>query len=233
MRIKKNNKIVTIWNKYWNNMLAVFIFLVVFSNQITHIFFEGADMGEIVWFCDSMSYLLAFALWMKNRFLITVVFLASVPAQFLWIVDFFLNIAGVGLGRTDWLFIDSNVWWTPYISTIMHGILIPSALYGVWKLGFVKKAIFGVYAIIIILLPITYFFTDPTINRNCVFYPCDLNFLEDRAEIITNSFYMTPAYLLKEIGLWIFYASIFYLLVIFFMSQVKKIKTSKELKTPN
>ena len=203
------------WDKHWHQVLAAIVFTVVIFNEITHIFFEGLDWGELLWFCDLMSFVLAAALWTKNRFLISTVFLASVPAQFMWIIDFFLNLAGSGLGRTDWMFEDSYVWWTPYISTIMHAILIPMSAYGIYRLGFAKRAILGVYFIVITLLPITYFFTDPTINRNCVFFPCDLNFVDDKAVISANPIYFSKLYLSQTILEWVFYTTSFWLAVLF------------------
>jgi len=199
-----------------HRILAIIVFLVVAFNEYTHIFFEGGDLGELLWFCDVMSFVLAVGLWFKNRFIITTVFLASVPAQFLWIVDYFLNLLGSGFGRTAWMFTDSYVWWTPYISTIMHGILIPVSFYSIYKYGFEKYAIFGVYFVIFSILPITFYFTDPTINRNCVFFPCDLNFVDDK-NIIQNhaGYYLTYKYLLKEIGSWLFYTTGFYVLFYF------------------
>ena len=197
--------------------------ITVFSNQLTHILWEEADFGELFWFCDFVSYILAFALFTKNRFLISTVLLASVPAQFLWIADFFMNLAGSGLGRTDWLFTDNDVWWTPWISTLMHGMIIPLSAWGVWKYGFDKRAIWGVYAIILFLLPATYFFTDPTINRNCVFFPCDLNFIDDKAYISAHTdYFMTWKYLLKEMLSWVFYSSSVYLVFRFFTDKYFK-----------
>ncbi len=199
-------------NLKWNQILAIFVFIVVLLNTLTHIFFEGFDWAELIWFCDLMSYILAYALWTKNRFVISTVFLASVPAQFMWIVDFFMQLSGSGMGRTAWMFEDSYVWWTPFISTVMHAILIPVSAYAIYKLGFVKKAILGVYFIIFTLLPISYFFTDPTINRNCVFYPCDLNFIDDKAVIEANPIYMSKAYLLQTITDWLIYGTAFWIL---------------------
>ncbi len=212
-------------NNNAHKILASFVFLIVSLNQIVHIFYEGFDAAEFLWFCDLMSFVLAYALWTKNKFLLSTVFLASVPAQFMWIVDFFLSLAGQGFGRTAWMFEDSYMWITPYISTIMHGILIPSALYGIYRFGFGKRAILGVYFIIITLLPITYFFTDPTINRNCVFFPCDLNFVEDREIISSNSLYMSKLYLLKAMFEWFIYTSAFYIATILSIKFYKKLLT--------
>ncbi len=198
-----------------HKILAVTVFFVVAANQLTHIFFEGLDFGELLWFCDLMSFVLAYALWTKNRFLLSTVFLSSVPAQFMWIVDFFMNLYGSGFGRTDWMFEESYVWWTPYLSTLMHAILIPFSAWGIFRYGFEKRAILGVYFIVLALLPATYFFTDPTINRNCVFFPCDLNFIDDANIIRSNDFYMSSAYLFKEMFTWLIYTSVFYVFVLF------------------
>ncbi len=210
-----------------NKVLASIVFFTVSFNQLVHVFYEGFDWAELLWFCDLMSFVLAYALWTKNRFLLSVVFLASVPAQFMWIVDFFMNLFGTGFGRTDWLFEDSYLWITPYISTIMHAILIPFSAWGIWKYGFSKRAILGVYFIIVTLLPITYFFSDPTINRNCVFFPCDLNFVDNKTVIVSNHAWMSGKYLLQVMGEWFFYTTVLYLIFLFFLQISRKIKFVK------
>ncbi len=193
--------------------LGLIVGLTVATNQTIHIAWEGADFGELLWFCDFISYVLATAFFTRNKFLMSVVLLASVPAQFLWIADFFMNIIGSGMGRTDWLFTDNYLWVTPWVSTFMHAIIIPFSAYGVFRLGFDKRSIWGVFAIILVLLPFTFWFTDPTINRNCVFFPCDLNFVDDRAYISAHAnYFMTYKYLLKEMLSWIFYSGATYFL---------------------
>ncbi len=218
-------KVKVFWGENWNIILGLIVLFFVSSNAFIHIFLEGQDWGELLWFCDVMSFILAFALFTKNKFLINTTFLASVPAQFMWIVDFFLELTVGGMGRTAWLFEDADTIFTPFISTVMHGILIPFSFYGIYKLGFVKRAIFGVYAIIVILLPVTYFFTDPTINRNCVFFPCDLNFVDDFKVINANAdFYMTTEYLVSEMALWFIYSTAFYIFVLICFMLYNKLK---------
>ncbi len=211
------NYLKSVWKERWNIILSIILFSVVTLNVAIHILWEDGDFAEIIWFCDIMSYVLAFALWFKNRFLISTVFLSAVPTQFLWIVDFFLQIFGFGLGRTEWLFTDFDTILTPVVSTIMHAILIPSALYGIYKLGFHKKSIIGIYITTVSILLVSYLFTDPTLNRNCAFFPCDLNFVEHKDIILNNPFYMTHWYLIKEIFTWFMYGTAFYLFVLYIL----------------
>lgn len=205
-----------------HKLLAVLVLFVVLSNQIAYVYYGGLQVNMFLWFCDLMSYVLAYALWSKNKFLVSTVFLSAVPAQFMWIVDFFLNLFGASFGRTSWMFTNTDTWILSYTSTIMHALLIPASLYGVYKFGFEKRSIFGVYVIILTLLPASYFFTDPAINTNCAFYPCDLSFFKDKELILSNDLYMSKLYLAKIILEWFVYTSLFYIAVIFTQKYIKR-----------
>jgi purine-cytosine permease-like protein len=89
----------------------------------------------------------------------------------LWIVDFFLELYGDGMGRTaqQWSYGDVVFWF----SVNLHAILIPISFYAVWKLGFDKKVLSYVLSYAFLLLVVTYLTTEPVENRNCVFYGCD------------------------------------------------------------
>ena len=98
----------------------------------------------------------------------------AIPAQFMWIIDFIMEIFGTGFGRTEFLF---NYGLDVFLGSLnIHIILIPTALYLVYKRGFHPKCYWYVQLVSIILLGGAFLFSPPVENVNCVFYDCDASF---------------------------------------------------------
>ncbi|MCI0559668.1 MAG: hypothetical protein MN733_14340, partial [Nitrososphaera sp.] len=92
----------------------------------------NTSLTELLWYCDAAALILGIALWTKSSPLATMILVTAIPSQFLWIVDFFLQQLGVGLGRTEHL---QGLKLSVYLLSVnLHAIVMPCALYGVWKL---------------------------------------------------------------------------------------------------
>lgn len=163
--------------RYWEKIeidrfffLGIFVLLSVAANQYVN-FVRWHDPLEILWFCDMTAVILGVGLIFKSKSAATLTLVMAVPAQFLWIVDFFLEALGFGMGRTQelWDFGQSVFWF----SVNLHAILIPISFYAVWKLGFEKKILKTVLLYAYFLLAVTFLTTEPPNNRNCVFFDCD------------------------------------------------------------
>jgi hypothetical protein len=150
--------------------LGSFVLLSVIANQYVN-FIRYNDPFEVLWFCDMTAVILGIGLIMKSRAAATLTLVMAIPAQFLWIVDFFLEAAGGGMGRTQELWAYGQ--WVFWLSVNLHGILIPISFYGVWKLGFERKVLKAVLLYAFFLLALTYITAEPPNNRNCVYFDCD------------------------------------------------------------
>ena len=150
--------------------LGLFVLASVIANQTVN-YMHYHDFFEVLWFCDATAFILGIGLILKSKAAATLTLVMAIPAQFLWIVDFFLEAAGSGMGRTQ------ELWqfgpWVFWFSVNLHGILIPISLYAVWKLGFERKILKAVLLYAFFLLAATYLTTNPPNNRNCVFFDCD------------------------------------------------------------
>lgn len=152
-------------------ILGLFVLGSVFANQYVN-FVRWHDPLEILWFCDMTAIILGLGLILRNKTMVTLAFVMAVPAQFPWILDFFLEAFGAGAGRTANLFtFGLPVFW---LSVNLHAIVIPVSFYGIWKIGFGKKALIPVIIYGFVLLVTTFLFTEPAENRNCAFYDCDV-----------------------------------------------------------
>ena len=207
----------------WMQVWAVVLLGIVAVNLLIHLFFEGGDGAEIFWYCNIATVMLAVGFLLKRADLMTAIFVTSIPVQFFWIVDFILNLFGMGMGRTAWLFDDSLFFLTPIISIALHAILVPLALWGMLKYGFDKWGYYWMGWIAFGLLPATFFLTAPELNRNCMFYPCDLNYIEDFVQITTHETYMTWRYMVQTIAQWFVVVSTTFLAFFFIFKKFDKL----------
>lgn len=153
--------------------IGIYLILSVAVNQWINIAKYNNELGikGILWFCDLTAILLGIGMILKNKSLVTVSLVTAVPAQLPWILDFFLEAAGNGMGRT------AGIWgWGPEVfwATVnLHSIIIPLSFYGVSKLGFDEKAL--KYALLygVFVLFLSYSLSPIDSNLNCVFYGCD------------------------------------------------------------
>ncbi len=184
------------------DLIGVILILITILNIIIHIK-TYRDYFEIFWFCNLSALICGIGLITKKKEIVSSVLIAAIPAQFMWIVDFLLNfIFGYSFGRTLWL--RESTYTIFLISTYLHLFVIPSSLYGTYCLGYSKKAYkYAIIIFIILLLPITYFFTPFEENINCVFYPCDLIYEINYKELSSSTYFGTFYYLLNQIIYWI------------------------------
>ena len=213
--IKINNKFL--------NFLGVILVCIVFLNLYLHYLNGDSVFSEFLWYCNIASLFLCIGLIKKNPIIITSVFLTAVGAQFLWIVDFLrMIITGSSFGRTDWILqSDPLVFW---VSVSLHALLIPISFIGILKTGFSKRGfLLAGMLFILILLPLTFYTTSFSTNINCVFYPCDLSFKTNVAEITFSSTYTSSKYLLYTLFFWTFNLIVIYLSCRFVLKN-KKIK---------
>lgn len=180
-------------------MWGFFFFVLVCANLIISNLFEGRDYQEIFWFCNIMSFYLAYGFYFKKAAPVNATLALSVTAQGLWIADFFLEAFSIGLGRTSLLVSGSALYLTVLLSLLMHSLIIPMSIWGSFKLGFTDRALEWMISILLILLPATYLFTGHIANRNCVFYPCDMTY----TQALLSGQYMTLSYFVQTQFFWI------------------------------
>ncbi len=127
---------------------------------------------NFLYFCDVALLVTLPALWLENRFLLSMQTVSIVLPQLLWVVDFAAHAVwptGV-VAMTDYMF-DPGI--KPFVRGLssFHGWLPFMLLYAVWKLGYDRRA-FAVQCVFgIALLLVCYFFTPrpPQANLNDVF----------------------------------------------------------------
>ncbi len=189
-------------------MLCGFLLLLIIVANLTLYYISNGNLSVVFWYCDIAAIILIYAIYTKNNFLATSVLVTAIPAQFYWIVDFILEIFGYGAGRTALLFENVNGI-RIILPVLLHTLLIPTAFFTVKLYGFNKRSIiFSIGFFSITLLVATYMIFSPSVNINCVFYPCDLSYYKNFIEIVNTQSYANIIYLLKYIIVAILLATI-------------------------
>lgn len=201
--------------------LGAFLIFMAALNLFYHIKI-WKEWEEILWYCNFASVVCGIGILVQSPALVSSVLVTAIPSQFLWIVDFILASFGHGLGRTEVLFeFPRSVF---LISIVLHVMLIPISFYATCKMGFSKKSIYyGLVLFIFLLLPLTYYVGEVEENRNCVFYPCDLDYHKDYRTIFSHNRYMTLSYLFwNVVGFWSIMAWVSYSLLLFMFNRTGK-----------
>jgi len=195
--------------------LAALLILTSASEYLSLILIEHGYVMSLLWFCHILAYILAAGSLLRSSLLSSIALISAIPTQFMWIVDFIQMLLFNSGSRTAWMFAnDLNAWWIPHLSLLLHIIIIPISIYAVFKFGFHKRSIFYALAISTIVLFLTFIFTEPYININCVFYPCDLNWQTHSSLINYNKFYGSTLYFIKELLFWYVVGTLVYLIVL-------------------
>ncbi|NQZ85694.1 MAG: hypothetical protein HRU03_08300 [Nanoarchaeales archaeon] len=203
--------------------LGVLLIILVSLNLYLHLSY-WFNWVEVLWFCDIGAIIAGIGLIKKNKKIISGILVLALPGQFLWILDFILEIIfNSGFGRTSWIMsVPLEIF---IMSTILHAVLIPITFYATYKLGFSKKSFLFSIVFILILMPVSFLISDIHTNLNCINYPCDIHI----DTLIESDFewFGTLKYVIYEIVIDIVYISISYLSFLIIFNKIKIFKNRK------
>ncbi len=154
----------------WLRFLGWFVLVVALLDASIDI--VRGDWLEVLFFCGFAVFVLSAGILLNKRVLIGATLLAAVPAQFLWILAYVLYFFGITFGRIEWIF--GVPWWEAALSIILHVLLIPIAIFGVYVHGFDARSFrYCLIIFILFLLPVSYVVGGAEYNVNCTHYSCD------------------------------------------------------------
>jgi hypothetical protein len=135
-------------------------------------FWDQHGPQNFLWACDIALFVTVAALWREDALLASSMAVAVLLPEAAWNVDFFSRlIVGrdlFGLDATGYMF-DSAI--PPFVRalSLFHVFLPILLLYMVCRLGYHRRALLTASILAWIVLPVSYFFTDPSRNINWVF----------------------------------------------------------------
>jgi hypothetical protein len=113
---------------------------------------------NFLWFCDTANFLIAAALWTESSLLISWAAVSVLLVQILWVVDFAaaLLFHAHPIGGTEYMF-NPGIALVTRLLSLFHAAVPPILLWGVWKLGYDRRAWLCQTVWSILILPICYF----------------------------------------------------------------------------
>lgn len=130
---------------------------------------------NFLWFSDIALIVVTIALWMENRFLVSMMAVGVLLPELVWIIDYFSRLLTgshlFGLGATSYMFNEKISGFIRVLSFIFHVYLPVVLLWMLYRLRFHEMSWIAQTILAWVVLPICYWFTDPVQNINWVFGP--------------------------------------------------------------
>lgn len=209
--------------------LITFYVLISFFLNLLKNYFHSDGFLDLLWFCNIVAIVLGLSMLFRKKKAVTICLVTSIPAQFLWIIDFFLELFGGGFGRTSFLF--NEPIWVIAISTNLHVIIVPASIYAVYKLGFARNILHYILILTFFILTASFLLSDLNTNKNCVFYDCDSSELPHGDE----KFDYLGYFIINSLLFWMIVLTLnYYLLnyvISFFENKSKKSKRNQKSKS--
>jgi len=144
----------------------------LFVVLLASVYLTEYGIENFLWGSDIALLVTVFGLWLENRFLISMMIIGVLLPEFLWNIAFFFQlIAGydvLSLNLTAYMFDPNRLLILRYLS-LFHVFLPIVLCYAVLRLGYDSRAFRAQCLLVWIILPVSYFFTDPERNINGVF----------------------------------------------------------------
>ena len=129
--------------------------------------------ANFLWFTDIAVIVTTIALWLEEKYLISMMAVGVLLPELIWNVDFFTRlITGshlFGLGATRYMFNPGLPDIVRVLSFLFHLFLPLILLWSLYRLGYHSKAWKAQTVLACIILPLCYWISDPTANINWVY----------------------------------------------------------------
>jgi hypothetical protein len=142
----------------------------LFVCLLVPIYWRQYGLVNFLWFSDIALLVLVPALWLESPLLISMMALAVVLPELAWNVDYFFRLAtGVSLiGLTGYMF-DATI--PPFIRglSLFHVALPVLLIWMLSRLGYDGRALLWQTLVAAVVLPLSYFLSNPRENVNWVY----------------------------------------------------------------
>lgn len=160
---RQNQSQLPLWLKL---VYTPFVFFLV------PVYWRELGVANFLWGSDIALLVLVIGLWRESRLLISMMGIGVLIPEIAWMIDFFSHlVAGkdvIGLEATSYMFAKEKSLLLRSLS-LFHIFLPIIILFSLNRLGYDSRAFPAQVILSWIILPISYFFTDPVKNINWVF----------------------------------------------------------------
>lgn len=151
---------IPLWIKLAYTLMTVIIIV---------IYLRKYGPGNLLWFSDIALIVTVPALWLENSFLASMMAVGVLVPETLWNLSYFTRLlTGKRIsGITDYMFERERPTYLKVLS-LFHVPLPAILIWMLATLGYVESAVIAQCLLILVVLPVSYAFTDPFKNVNWV-----------------------------------------------------------------
>ncbi len=143
------------------------IFLVI----LVPVYWVYLGPQNFLWACDIALFMTLYALWRRSALVASMAVLVTLMPDILWVADYVARaVSGsdfLGIGATAYMFEKSVPFFVRALS-FFHFFLAPLLVWMIYHIGYDVRALRWQTGVAWIVLPVSYFFTDPVRNINWV-----------------------------------------------------------------
>lgn len=136
---------------------------------IIPVYWRDLGPANFLWFSDIALIALVAALWLENRLINSTMAVAVLFLESVWVLDFLTG--GNLIQISAYMFDPETDMHIRILSGLFHIALPPVLLYQLVKLGYDQRALLLQTIIALVVLPVTYWVTEPEDNINWVYGP--------------------------------------------------------------
>lgn len=136
---------------------------------IIPVYWRDLGPANFLWFSDIALIALVAAMWLENRLINSTMAVAVLFLETVWVLDFLTG--GNLIQISAYMFDPETDTHIRILSGLFHMALPPVLLYLLVKLGYDQRALLLQTIIALVVLPVTYWLTEPEDNINWVYGP--------------------------------------------------------------
>lgn len=142
----------------------------LFVCLLVPVYWRQYGPGNFLWFSDIALFTITGALWLESALLASMMALAVLVLETVWIIDFFLGLVlGYSITGLSAYMLDQKIRLSIRALSLFHFVLPFLLLWLLYRLGYDERALVAQTLLAWIVLPASYFFTRPADNVNWVY----------------------------------------------------------------
>lgn len=154
-----SNQIIPLWLKILYTLMVLIV---------VPIYWRDHGPSNFLWFSDIALLSLTIALWARWPLIASMMAVGVLPLEFFWLTDFLA--LGNLFGIAAYMFDPAEPLYLRALS-LFHVPLLFVIIYMLVKFGYDPRAFRFQTGLVLLVIPVTYFVTDPAENINWVFGP--------------------------------------------------------------
>ncbi len=136
------------------------------------VYWINLGIANFLWGSDIALLVMVFGLWLESRLLVSMMAVGVLIPELAWNIDYFTHlVAGqdvLGLNATGYMFSEDRSLLVRGLS-LFHVFLPVILIYSLMRLGYDSRAFLAQVILCWLVLPASYFFTEPANNINWVY----------------------------------------------------------------